>query len=252
AYAYRGPAPSLDPVSTKAYRFGKIVLEIADLLIEHAWDNVHGGFYTKLTRSFAPREQTKLLSTQIYGLLALNVAYRLTGFRRFREKLAAAVKILEENCFDPENSGAYVSFYRDWTPALREKICGPNLMIIGILSMMAPVVNDLDITRKTLKIWIEPAVMEIALNSSARLTVTLQNQGFDNVRMRVGGMTAPIRWMDPGDIVFDLSPHELKSYTLTITPPKDMPPGVYPFEISAMREGEVGEYVPAVGKIIIR
>ena len=37
-YTYRGPAPGIDPVSMDAYRFGKTVLEIGDVLVEHAWD----------------------------------------------------------------------------------------------------------------------------------------------------------------------------------------------------------------------
>lgn len=252
AYAYRGPAPGLDPVSGKAYQAGKAVIEIADILIQHAWDTEHGGFYTKLNESLVPKNQPKLLATQMNCLLALNVAYRLTGFKRFQQKLAEAVKVIEDKCFDPVNSGVYVSFERDWKPAQRDKICGPNMMIMGILSMMMPVANNMDVTAKTLKIWLDPPAQEIAVNNSTRYRVTVQNQGFENVRTRVGGLTTPSRWMEPGDIVFDLAPHEIKSYTLTITPPRDMPGGVYPFEITCMPDGEVWEYVPAAGKVIIR
>ena len=251
-YAYRGPAPHIDPVSNHAYRFGKKVMEIADLLIEHAWDKDHGGFYTSLRENLLPGEETKLISTQIICLLALNVAYRLTGFTRFQQKLAEAVKTIEEKCFDPENSGVYLSFSRDWEPTVTDKICGPNLMVGGILSMMAPVTSGMDVTRQTLALWIYPPFQEIAKGGSARFTVTVQNQGFESVRIRVGGLSAPARWMEPGDITFDLSPHQSKSYQLTITPPEGMPEGVYRFELTCMREGGVGEYVPAGGKVIIR
>jgi hypothetical protein len=58
--------------------------------------------------------------------------------------------------------------------------------------------------------------------------------------------------MEPGDITLDLSPHETKTYPLTITPPDGMPEGVYPFEITCLQEGEVGEYVSTGGKVIIQ
>ena len=251
-YAYRGPAPSNDPVSNHAYQFGKKVMEIGDLLIEHAWDKDHGGFYTSLTENLLPREDTKLISTQISCLMVLNVAYRLTGFPRFQQKLAEAVKTIEEKSFDPANSGVYVSFTRNWEPTVKDKICGPNLMVGGILSMMAPVAGGMDVTRQTLALWVDPPSQEIAKGSHARFTVTVQNQGFERVRVRVGGMTAPSRWMEPGDTTFDLSPHESTSYTLTITPPEGMPEGTYHFEIACIPEGKVGEYTSVGGKIIIR
>jgi hypothetical protein len=58
--------------------------------------------------------------------------------------------------------------------------------------------------------------------------------------------------MEPNDVTFDLSPHECKSYALTITPPEGMPEGDYNFEITCIREGAVGEYVSRGGKITIR
>ena len=251
-YTYRGPAPSNDPVSNHAYRFGEKVMEIADILIEHAWDKELGGFYTSLTDNLLPKEETKFTTTQIACLMALNVAYRLTGFMRFQQKLAEAVKTIEEKCFDSKNSGVYVSFSRDWEPIIKDKICGPNLMVGGILSMMTPVVSGIDVTRQTLALWVDPPFQEILKEDTACFTVTVQNQGFESVRVRVGGLSAPNRWMEPSDVTFDLSPHEISSYQLSITPPKEMPVGIYPFEITCMRDGGVGEYVSAGGNIIIQ
>jgi mannose/cellobiose epimerase-like protein (N-acyl-D-glucosamine 2-epimerase family) len=251
-YAYRGPAPGIDPVSDKACRFGKTVLEIGDLLLQHAWDSGHGGFYTTLTESLAPKDTAKLFATQISCLMALNVAYRLTGFKRFQQRLAETVKIMEDRCFDPDNGGVYVSFEPDWKPARREKVCGPNLMSMGILSMMTPVVNDVAVTRQTLCLWVDPQQQTIDRNSAGQCTVTVQNQGFEQQRVRIGGLTTPSRWMQPGDVVFDLAPHEVRSYSLTIRPPQDMPAGRYPFEITCMPEGAVAEYVAAGGMITIR
>ncbi len=89
----------------------------------------HGGFYTSLSETLSPRDETKLISTQISCLLGLNVAYRLTGFKRFQQKLAEAVKTIEEKCFDPVNAGTYASYTRDWMPTSKDKMCGPNLMV---------------------------------------------------------------------------------------------------------------------------
>ena len=251
-YTYRGPAPDNDPVSVRAFRFGEKVMEIGDLLIEHAWDKDQGGFYTTLGETLSPREEKKDIATQIGCLMALNVAYRLTGFPRFQQKLAEAVKTIEEKCFDPDNAGVYLSYTRDWVPTVRDKICGPNLLVGGIMSMMAPVADGMDVTRQTLALWADPPNQAIAKGSSAQFTVTVQNQGFENARVRVGGLSAPSRWMEPNDVTFDLSPHECKSYPLTITPPEGMPEGDYNFEITCIREGAVGEYVSRGGKITIR
>jgi hypothetical protein len=227
-------------------------MEIGDLLIEHAWDKDQGGFYTTLGESLAPVEEKKDIATQIGCLMALNVAFRLTGFPRFQQKLAEAVKTIEEKCFDPDNAGVYVSYTRDWVPTVRDKICGPNLLVGGIMSMMAPVADGMDVTRQTLALWTDPPNQAIAKGSSAEFTVTVQNQGFEKVRVRVGGLSAPSRWMEPNDVTFDLSPHECKSYAVTITPPEGMPEGDYNFEITCIREGAVGEYVSRGGKVTIR
>lgn len=250
-YSYRGPAPGLDPIGDDAFRIGKKVLSLADILLEHAWDSQHGGFYSVLNENLTPAAQTKLLSTQISCLLALNVAYRLTGFPRFQQKLAEAVQVMEEKCFDAENSGVYVSFERDWTPTVRDKICGPNLMVGGILTMVGAVASGMQVAGQMLSLWIDPAVQKIRKNSSARFTVTVQNRGFAAQKVRVGGLTAPSRWMEPGDITFDLAPHEIKTYELTITPPDNMPEGAYCFELTCLPEGPVGEYISAGGKLII-
>ena len=251
-YTYRGPAPACDPVSGDAYRFGKVVLAIGDLLLEHAWDREHGGFYTSLSETLSPRDDTKQIATQITCLMGLNVAYRLTGLKRFQQRLAEAVQTIEEKCFDPDNGGVYDSFTRDWTPTVRDKICGPNLMVGGIMSMMAPVAEGKDVTRQTLALWTDPPRLVIRGGSAAQLSVTVQNQGFEEVRVRVGGLSAPSRWLEPNDVTFDLAPHECTSYPVTVTPPKGMPAGDYYFEITCIPEGGVGDYVSRGGKITIK
>ena len=251
AYAYRGPAPNVDPVSIKAYPFGKTVVDLGDLLIQHAWDDAYGGFYTTVSETLEPVDTSKRLSTQMNCLLALNVAYRLTGFERFQQKLSETLHVLENKCFDPDNSGAYVSFDRDWQPAIRDKICGPNLMVMGIISMVGPVANGIDVTGQRLKIWVDRPCLEIERDGTGRLVVTVQNQGFDKMRTRIGGLTTPSRWMSPDDIVFELSPHETISHDFIVKPPKEMPPGSYCFEITCMQEGPVADYAAAAGKIVL-
>ncbi len=252
SYAYVGPAPNLNPVTKNAFIYGGKVVETADILIRHAWDSDFGGFYSSLQESLLPADKSKLISTQTACLMALNVAYRLTGFERFRNRLTEAITTIEDKCFDTENAGIYDSFEQDWTPATTVKLCGPNITIGGIISMMSPVVRGIDVTRQTLALWIDPQVQEIKKDCSARFNITVQNQGFENQSIRSGGLSAPRRWMNPADISFDLSAHEAKSYALTITPPKGMPAGEYLFEITCMKQAEVNEYVSAGGKVIIK
>lgn len=118
--------------------------------------------------------------------------------------------------------------------------------------MMAPVADGVDVTRQTLALWIEPRTQAVEKGRAARFTVTVQNQGFEDTRVRVGGLSAPSRWMEPHDVTFDLSPHESRSYSLAITPPEGMPPGDYHFEITCIPEGAVGAYVSEAGKITLR
>jgi mannose/cellobiose epimerase-like protein (N-acyl-D-glucosamine 2-epimerase family) len=250
-YRYLGPAPSLDPVSEKAFRYGQTVIDTADLLITKGWDAKQGGFYAQLTADLAPADERKLLSTQLSCLMALNVAFRLSGFERFKDKIIQGIKIIEDKCFDEQNGGAYNSFDRGWQPLTREKICGPNLLVNGILSMLSPITNNIDVTRETLYLAVEPQVRNIRNGQSAQFTVTVQNQGFAPVKTRIGGLSTPTRWMQPGEMIFDLSSHEVKSYTVVITPPEGMPPGTYYFEFTAAPAGELAEYVAAGGKVII-
>ena len=118
--------------------------------------------------------------------------------------------------------------------------------------MVGPVADGLDVTRETLSLWLDPPVREIARGGSAQFTVTVQNQGFEQEKVRVGGLSAPSRWLEPADATFDLAPHECASYALSVTPPKEMPAGDYYMEITCMREGNVGEYVSQGGKIVIK
>jgi len=127
----------------------------------------------------------------------------------------------------------------------------PNLLANGILSMLSPITNDIDVTRETLYLAVEPYALNISSGQPAQFTVTVQNQGFVPVKIRIGGLSTPTRWMQPEEKVFNLSSHEVKSYTVTITPPEGMPPGTYYFEITAAPAGEVAGYVAAGGKIII-
>lgn len=251
SYSYLGPAPSIDPVSMKAYRYGRAVIDAADLLIEKGWDAEHGGFYPQLTEDLQPADENKLLETQLACLMALNVACRLSGFKRYKQKISALVKIIEERCFDEQNGGVYASYARDWQPLARDKVCGPNLLVNGILSMLAPIVNNIDVTRNTLRLWIEPAACSVSPGASAHVSVSVQNQGFSPVPVRVGGLSTPTRWMDPPEMRMDLDPHESKTCRFRITPPADMPAGTYYFELTAAPAGEVFEYAAAGGKVII-
>jgi uncharacterized membrane protein len=119
------------------------------------------------------------------------------------------------------------------------------------MSMIGPVAQGMNVTRNTHALWIEPFCKKIKAGESAQFQVTVQNQGFEREKMRIGGLSAPSRWLHPSDVTFDLAPHETKTFSLSITPPKDMPPGDYPFELTCMGAEEVADYVSRTGKITI-
>ena len=120
------------------------------------------------------------------------------------------------------------------------------------MSMMGPVADGLDVTRETLTLWIDPPSREIPRGSSAQFTVTVQNQGFEREKVRVGGLSTPSRWLEPADKTIELAPHECTSYSLSINPPPEMPEGDYYIEITCMREGGVGQYVSRGAKTTIK
>jgi hypothetical protein len=117
--------------------------------------------------------------------------------------------------------------------------------------MFSPVIEDVQVMRNTLKIWADPPAQVIKRGKSAEVTVTLQNQGFEAMKVRVGGLSAPTRWMEPPEKQIDLAPHQVTSYKLLITPPAGLPSGPYYFELTAAAAGEVGEYVSAGGKVVV-
>ena len=251
SYAYRGPAPNCEPVSERAYRYGRIVIDLCDLLVLCAWDERYGGFYTTLSEWLEPSDTKKLFATQVNCVLALNVGYRLTGFKRFQKKLVEAVSIIEENCFDAEHGGVYSIFDRSWLPTSRDKECGLNLISMGILSMIQPVLQAKKVAQQPLHLWLDPQQQVIRSGETAQFIITVQNQGFETIKVRIGGLSSPSRWMSPSDIVIELKPHEVYSYQLTIKPPSGMPAGRYPFEITCMPYDKITEYVNISGLVVL-
>ncbi len=242
-YSYRGPGPDPRPVSMDAYRLGKLVPDTARLLVEKAWDGQNGGFYRSLSRDWQPTDKTKSAATQAAVLFALNIAYKMTGEATFRKALSETVGVLLQKASDPQHGGYYESYGEAWAPAKKEKTFAANMQVLGIVGMVMPTINGPEVSPLTLKVWIEPATLTIKDGEAGQYTVTIQNQGFSPEKVRLGGMFAFTRWMDPQESVIDLGPHQVHTYNLSIKPPKGLAGKSYPFEISAVGLSDRSEYV---------
>jgi len=251
-YSYRGPAPDDLPISMEAYNMGKIVVDLATLLREKAWDHTNGGFYTSCTRTWSPHQKDKSPRIQAACLSALNIAYKLSGESTVKTSLENLQKVLREKAQDPVKSGYFEHYSAEWKPLDKNKSFSTNLGVFGALGMTMGTVMGPPLPPVKLKVWIEPQSLSVAEGESAQYEVMIQNQGFAQENIRVGGMMALSRWMGPGEFHIDLAPHQVYTYTLKVTPPQGLRGKTYPFEISAIAESFKNNYFSDIALITIR
>jgi mannose/cellobiose epimerase-like protein (N-acyl-D-glucosamine 2-epimerase family) len=251
-YSYRGPGPDPRPISMDAYRVGKLVVENAKLLAEKAVDRTHGGFYRTLSRNWEPLDKSKSASTQAAVQFALNIAYKMTGDEPIRKTLSDSVAAAMQKASDPAHGGYYESYTEDWAPASKEKTFEATMQVMSIMGMVMPTITGPEVTLVKLKVWIEPQMVAIKDGATAHYKVTVQNQGFFPEKVRIGGMFALTRWMDPQESVVELEPHQVLTYDLKMTPPKGLTGKSYAFEISAISQRDRIGYVSDTAILDIR
>ncbi len=251
-YSYRGPAPDPRPIGMDAYHVGTLVVESAKLLVEKAWDKENGGFYQSLSRDWKPLDKTKGAATQATVMMALNIAYKMTGDPAIRKTLAEEVEVLPKRAWDSINGGYYDSYSESWAPKTKEKTFSANMGLIGVTGMVIPTLRGPEVSPLKLKVWIEPDTLTIEDGQTGQCTVTIQNQGFLPEKVRIGGMFALIRWMDPQESVIDLAPHQIHTYTLKILPPQGLAGKTYPFEVSAVSQSNRTKYFSDIAILNIK
>jgi mannose/cellobiose epimerase-like protein (N-acyl-D-glucosamine 2-epimerase family) len=250
-YSYRGPAPNPEPISAEAYKYGKILADVTTLLVEKAWDSENGGFYERCSKDWKPKDASKSILTQTSILIAINMFYRLSGFPEIREKIAHTVSILESKSYDPRHHGFYEMFNREWEPQGREKNIHVNIEVPGAVNMIQAILKRPPITKYKPKVWIKPSNLIIKDGETARYTVTVQNQAFISDKLKMGGITAPKTWIFPPEVSFELGPHQTKTFTIEVRPPKGLAGKAYPFEVAVYSSGDPATYANAIGTVTV-
>jgi hypothetical protein len=251
-YSYRGPGPDPRPISMDAYKVGELVGENARLLAEKAVDRTNGGFYRSLSRDWQPLDKTKSTSTHAAVQTALNIAYKMTGDESIRQVLRNSVSVVMKKASDPEHGGYYETYSEDWKPVLREKPFDAVMKAMGVAGMVMPTIRGPKVSPVNLKVWIEPHTAVIKDGTTANYKVTVQNRGFATEQVRLGGLFAFTRWMDPQESVIELEPHKVFTYDLKISPPKGLAGKTYPFEISAISQRKKTRYVSDIAILDIK
>ena len=251
-YSYLGPAPDPRPISMDAYNIGKIVVDMANLLTEKAWDEKNGGFYKSCTSNWIPGDKMKSSKVQVDCLIALNIAYKLSGDIKLKNSLEKLQNVIRGKAQDSVNMGYFESYSSDWKPIDKHKVFSVNMGYFGALMMTGSTVKSPPLPPVKLKVWIEPKGLAVEEGKAAHYEVMIQNQGFSSEKVRIGGLMALSRWMDPGEFYIDLTPHQIHTYTLKVKPPEGLRGKTYPFEVSAIAESYKKKYFSDIAQITIQ
>jgi len=252
SYSYLGPAPDPRPISMEAYNIGKMVVDMANLLIEKSWDGQNGGFYKSCTSNWLPSDKSKSSKVQTDCLIALNIAYKLSGNMKLKNNLKKLQNVLRRKAHDRVNMGYFENYSSDWKPQNKHKSFSINMGVFGAIMMTNSTVTSPPLSPVKLKVWIEPHSRAIEEGETAHYEVMVQNQGFIAERVRIGGLMALSRWMNPGEFYIELNPHQVYTYTLKVKPPQGLRGKTYPLEVSAIAKSYNKKYFSDVALITIK
>ncbi|HHV58907.1 MAG TPA: hypothetical protein GXX49_01145 [Clostridiaceae bacterium] len=90
-----------------------IAREGVDFLLEHAWDNLYGGWFDLLQRDGKPLETTKSIPLQLYTNVGLTMYYFTTGDSRVLPYICKSIGIQKTFGHDEEFGGYYQALNRD-------------------------------------------------------------------------------------------------------------------------------------------
>jgi len=241
-YSYRGPAPNPDLLGMDAYHYIKLAWDLSNLLIKKAWDDKKGGFYNICSQEWDPIDENKTMLANAAAINALSTFYRSTGMGEFKEKLNQLINILEDKAEREVNPGYFDTYNLNWEPIDREKNLSTNLKIYGMISVARPILKGQLIPKIRFKVRIDPDNVTIREGEAAEYTITIQNQGFTEEKIRIGGLTSLSSWMSPKELSLEIAPHQIAIYTLQVRPPFGLMHKKYPFEITVVPVRDTSQY----------
>lgn len=92
------------PLADRAYAY----------LIEHFWDEAHGGIYWMLRHDGAPLETKKQVYAQAFAIYALAEYHRLTSDAAPLKRAIQLFRLVEEQAYDRVKGGYLEAYSRDW------------------------------------------------------------------------------------------------------------------------------------------
>ena len=87
-----------------------------EYLLQHFWDNQHGGIYWSCDYRGDPADTKKQIYVLAFACYALSEFHRVTGDQESLEKAIQLFRLIERHSFDNDKNGYFEAFARDWTP----------------------------------------------------------------------------------------------------------------------------------------
>lgn len=114
-----------------------------DFLIEHGWDEKHGGWYNAVTRSGEVVDPKKSLFMQIYATTGLALYAIATKDPTAQSYLRKSRQFMDEHAWDEQHGGYYDSLNRDGSVRNANKDFSPQLApLSGYLLYLYPATRD--------------------------------------------------------------------------------------------------------------
>jgi len=124
-----------------------------NFLIEHGWDETHGGWYNVVSRSGTVVDADKDLFMQIYATTGLALYTIATQDERARRYLQRSRQFMQEHAWDEENGGYVDVLTRDGSVKHAVKDFSPQLApLSGYLLYLYPATRDSSYLRKAERI----------------------------------------------------------------------------------------------------
>ena len=92
------------------------------------WDSEYGGYLWRISAAGQPKDPTKQIYGQAFGIYALAEFYRATGEQAALDRAVALYRLVEEHGHDRRFGGYLEAFTRDWQrpPGRRLSAIGPD------------------------------------------------------------------------------------------------------------------------------
>lgn len=118
----------------------------ADFVLDHYWDDEHGGWYWIADREGNPTVTNKIGYGQCFAMYALGEYWLATGDPRGREAMERTFAIVSEKMADPVHGGYFEIMERDWRPTPGDRSGGDRKSLDVHMHMMEALTSVYEVT----------------------------------------------------------------------------------------------------------